>query len=219
MTASSAVLFDLDGCLIDSRAGIVASVHAAMSACGLPAMPDAELEWLIGPPLRTGFAELSRRMGRDEPSLAQALLDAYHADYHDTMLDHTPLVPGVEELLRQLSASRPVGIVTSKPRSLALEILEHHGLMEVLSVVEGPTFDEADEPKVDTLARALVELDGLTASHMVGDRHHDIEAGRAHGLHTIGVTWGIGSAAELGEAGADTIVSSVDELASELGLS
>jgi phosphoglycolate phosphatase len=220
MTASRAVLFDLDGCLVDSRAGILASVHAAMSVCGFPPLPDAELEWLIGPPLRTGFAELARRMGRDDldGTVAQALLDAYRADYHDTMLDHTPLVPGVEQLLRQLSASRPVGVVTSKPRILALEILEHHGLMEVFSVVEGPSFDEADESKVDTLARALVDLDGLTASHMVGDRHHDIEAGRAHGLHTIGVTWGIGSAAELGEAGADTIVSSIDELASELGL-
>ncbi|HET7652516.1 MAG TPA: HAD hydrolase-like protein [Acidimicrobiales bacterium] len=217
MTAP-AVLFDLDGCLIDSRAGILASVHVAMSACGLAPMPDAELEWLIGPPLRTGFAELCRRVGRDDASLAQALLDAYRADYHDTMLDHTPLVSGVESLVRALSASRPVGVVTSKPRVLALEILEHHGLVEVFSVVEGPTFDEADEPKVDTLGRALVELDGLTASTMVGDRHHDIEAGRAHGLRTIGVTWGIGSAAELGEAGADTIVSSVDELASELGL-
>jgi phosphoglycolate phosphatase len=213
------VLFDLDGCLIDSRAGILASVHVAMSGCGLAPMPDAELEWLIGPPLRTGFAELCRRVGRDEPGLAQALLDAYRTDYHDTMLDHTPLVAGIESVVRSLSASRPVGVVTSKPRVRALEILEHHGLMEVFSVVEGPTFDEADEPKVDTLARALVELDGLSASTMVGDRHHDIEAGRAHGLRTIGVTWGIGSAAELGEAGADTIVSSVDELASELGLS
>jgi phosphoglycolate phosphatase len=216
----TAVLFDLDGCLIDSRGGILASVHVAMSRRGLPPMPDAELEWLIGPPLRTGFAELCRRVGRADPggALAQALLDAYRADYHDTMLDHTPLVPGVETLVRSLSASRPVGVVTSKPRVLALEILEHHGLLEVFSVVEGPTFDEADESKVDTLGRALVELDGLSASTMVGDRHHDIEAGRAHGLRTIGVTWGIGSAAELGEAGADTIVSSVDELASELGL-
>jgi phosphoglycolate phosphatase len=217
MTAP-AVLFDLDGCLIDSRAGILASVHVAMAACGLAPMPDTELEWLIGPPLRTGFAELSRRVGHDEPALAQALLDAYRADYHDTMLDHTPLVRGIEPLVRSLSASRPVGVVTSKPRVLALEILEHHALMEIFSVVEGPTFDEADEPKAETLARALVELDGLVASTMIGDRHHDIEAGRAHGLRTIGVTWGIGSAAELGEAGADTIVSSVDELASELGL-
>ena len=214
----SAVLFDLDGCLIDSRAGILASVHAAMAACGLPAMPDTELEWLIGPPLRSGFAELCRRVGRDDGggSAAQALLDAYRADYEDTMLERTPLVPGMEDLVRRLSATRPVGVVTSKPRVLALRILEHHGLTEVMTIVEGPTFDEADEPKTVTLGRALVELDGLRASTMVGDRHHDIEAGRAHGLRTIGVTWGIGSAAELGEAGADAIVESVAALEEEL---
>jgi phosphoglycolate phosphatase len=213
--STDAALFDLDGCLIDSRAGILASVGVAMTACGFAPLPDAELEWLIGPPLRSGFAELCRRVGRDE-SVAQALLDAYRADYHETMLDRTPLVPGMEALVRRLSAMRPVGVVTSKPRVLALEILEHHGMTEVLSVVEGPTFDEADEPKTVTLGRALVELDGLTASVMVGDRHHDIEAGRAHRLRTIGVTWGIGSAAELGEAGADAIVDSVPALEEEL---
>lgn len=213
----AAVLFDLDGCLIDSRAGILASVHVAMTRCGLAAMPDTELEWLIGPPLRVGFAELCRRVGHDV-SAAQALLDAFRVDYHETMLANTPLVAGMGPLLERLSADGPVGVVTSKPRVLALEIVEHHDLTAILSVVEGPSFDEADEPKTVTLGRALADLDGMPASTMVGDRHHDIEAGRDHGLRTIGVTWGIGSAAELGEAGADAIVETVDELATELGL-
>ena len=218
MSVRRAVLFDLDGCLIDSRAGILASVHVAMSACGLAPMPDAELEWLIGPPLRSGFAELCRRVGRDDGdgSAAQALLDAYRADYHETMLERTPLVDGMGELLVRLAGQRPIGVVTSKPRSLAVEILTHHGLLPLMTVVEGPSFDEADEPKTETLGRALASLDGVRASTMVGDRHHDIDAGRAHGLRTIGVTWGIGSAAELGEAGADAIVDSVAALEEEL---
>ena len=213
--STSAVLFDLDGCLIDSRAGILASVHVAMSSCGLAPLPDAELEWLIGPPLRSGFAELCRRMGRDDAdgSAAQALLDAYRVDYHQTMLGRTPLVDGIGDLLARLAGARPIGVVTSKPRALAVEILGHHGLLRWMTVVEGPSFDEADEPKTETLARALASLDGgPRASTMVGDRHHDVEAGRAHGLRTIGVTWGIGSAAELGEAGADAIVDSVAAL-------
>lgn len=213
--STSAVLFDLDGCLIDSRAGILASVHVAMSSCGLAPLPDAELEWLIGPPLRSGFAELCRRMGRDDAdgSAAQALLDAYRVDYHQTMLERTPLVDGVGDLLERLARERPIGVVTSKPRALAVEILGHHDLLRLMTVVEGPSFDEADEPKTETLGRALASLDGgVRASTMVGDRHHDVEAGRAHGLRTIGVTWGIGSAAELGEAGADAIVDSVAAL-------
>jgi phosphoglycolate phosphatase len=52
----------------------------------------------------------------------------------------------------------------------------------------------------------------LAIGVMVGDRHHDVDAGRAHGLHTIGVTWGIGSAAELGEAGADHVVDAPSQL-------
>jgi phosphoglycolate phosphatase len=215
--SASAVLFDLDGCLVDSRAGILASVHVAMSTCGLAPLPDAELEWLIGPPLLSGFAELCRRVGRGrDRAAAQALLDAYRADYQRTMLERTPLVDGMGALLVRLAARRPIGVVTSKPRALAVDILRHHELLPLLLVVEGPSFDEGDEPKTETLARALASLDGVRVSTMVGDRHHDVEAGRAHGLRTIGVTWGIGSAAELGEAGADAVVDSVAALEEEL---
>jgi phosphoglycolate phosphatase len=67
-----------------------------------------------------------------------------------------------------------------------------------------------------TLGRALAVFEERPAA-IVGDRHHDVEAGRAHGLYTVGVTWGIGSEAELRAAGASHIVHRPDELVALLG--
>lgn len=202
------VAFDLDGCIIDSRASILASVHVAMASLDLPAQRDEELLWLIGPPLDIGFAELLRRLGRDVAG-APELLRRYRADYADTMLEHTTVMPGMDDAVRKVGELRPVGVVTSKPREFAVVLLEHLGLLDVLAVVEGPPLHASAESKTDTLGRAMAQAPLGT---MVGDRHHDVDAGKAHGLQTIGVTWGIGSAAELGEAGADVIVDTPDEL-------
>ena len=200
----SAVAFDLDGCLVDSTGAILPSVRAALRAEGLPELPDRELLWLIGPPLLTGFRELLRRLGEDH-GRAQRLLEAYRADYRATMLERTPLFEGMREAVLAVAAERPVCVVTSKPQALAGPIVVHLGLVPPFEFVEGPALSAGDEAKGTTLARALTRLPIGT---MVGDRHHDVDAGRAHGLETVGVTWGVGSAAELGEAGADHVVDS-----------
>lgn len=200
----AAIAFDLDGCLVDSRPAILPSVRTAMRSQGLPPLADDELLWLIGPPLLTGFAELLRRLGGD-PGRAADLLDAYRLDYRETMFDRTLVFPGMVAVLEALAARGPVCVVTSKPVALAAPLLDHLGLGPLLGHVEGPALSAGDEPKTVTLGRARATLEIGT---MVGDRHHDVEAGRAHGMRTVGVTWGIGTLDELSEAGADRIVSS-----------
>ena len=203
------ILFDLDGCLVDSRPGIFAAVQAAMADEGLPPLPEADLAPLIGPPLGIGFRLLLARLGRD-PSRWPALLEAYRRHYVDLMLDGTVLVPGIEAVVRRLAADSAVGVVTSKPTAFARPILDHLGLLDLFVTVEGPSLTAPDEPKTVTLARAL------PAAAMIGDRHHDIEAGRSHGLRTIGVTWGIGDREELVAAGADAVVDTPEELEAAL---
>lgn len=210
MTAG--VAFDLDGCLIDSLGAILPSVRAALRAEGLPELPDAELLWLIGPPVLTGFRELLRRLDADV-ARADALIAAYRADYRETMLANTRLVDGVRQAVLAVAQVRPVCVVTSKPQAMAEPIVAHFGLLPPFAFVEGPALDRGDEPKTVTLGRALARMD---IGVMVGDRHHDVEAGKVHGLETVGVTWGIGSAAELGEAGADHVVESPDALVAVL---
>lgn len=192
-----AVAFDLDGCLIESRPAILPSIRVALVRHGLPALPDEDISFLIGPPLETGFVELLVRLGADT-SLAGDLVLAYRADYRDHMLERTTLIDGIASAVRSVAAARHVCVVTSKPAGFARPILEHLGLLDAFAFVEGPSFDVAGhETKTVTLGRAMARL---SVGVMVGDRHHDVDAGRAHGLTTVGVLWGMGDEEELGDA-------------------
>jgi phosphoglycolate phosphatase len=202
----SAIAFDLDGCIIDSRGAILPSLRVALVEHGLPALPDDELAFLIGPPLALGLASLLERLGED-PALAPSLVQAYRADYREHMLDRTSLVPGIEGAVRAITAELEACVVTSKPAALAAPILEHLGLLDRFAFVEGPSLADEHETKDVTLARAMARL---AVGVIVGDRHHDIDAGRAHGITTIGVAWGMGDALEL--AHADCVVSTPAEL-------
>jgi phosphoglycolate phosphatase len=206
----SAVAFDFDGCLVESRRAILPSLRVALVEHGLPALPDEELQFLIGPPLAAGLAELLLRLGED-PSRAPALVTSYRADYRRHMLDRTTLVDGVEVAARKVAAGRGACIVTSKPGVIAEQIAAHLGILDAFAFVEGPSLDREHETKTETLARAMARLD---IGVMVGDRHHDVDAGRAHGLRTVGVTWGMGDETELAEA--DVVVSTPDELVAVL---
>jgi phosphoglycolate phosphatase len=211
-----AVAFDLDGCIVDSRAAILPSVRVALADVGLAGLADEELRGLIGPPLGTAFADLLERHGLD-PAGADAVLRTYRADYRQHMLDRTTLVPGMADAVHRISEVRLTCVVTSKPAAFARPIIEHLGLADAFVFVEGPGLDAGEEPKKVTLGRALDRLGpAVIGAVMVGDRHHDVDAGRAHGLRTVGVTWGIGSVEELEAAGADHLVATSDELVAVL---
>jgi phosphoglycolate phosphatase len=194
-----AILFDLDGVLIDSRAPFAASVNVALAANGLPARSEAELHRFLGPPIHATFTELT---GPDAPAaLVQACVDAYREHYRG-IAPQTPVFAGMRETLETLAAQRPLAVATSKPHPVAEPLLAQLGLRPLFQVVEGPSLDEHLEPKDVTVARVLEQLDG---AEMVGDRATDMMAARAHGLLGIGALWGIGSEAELREGGAHVL--------------
>ena len=201
-----AVAFDLDGCLVESRGAILPSIRVALTQHRLPALPDDEIAFLIGPPLETGFEELLTRLGEDV-ALALPLVHAYRADYREHMLERTRVMTGMDDVVRAVAERRTICVVTSKPKEMAAPILEHLGLLDAFAFVEGPSLQKEAETKVETLGRALERLE---IGVMVGDRHHDVDAGRAHGLTTVGVLWGMGDVLELGDA--DHLVSTPVEL-------
>jgi phosphoglycolate phosphatase len=209
-----AVLFDLDGVLLDSRTAIVRCIEHALRVQRVAVPCAAELERFIGPPLIDAFAELA---GRDR---AAACLAAYRDRYAVSSLEETTVVPGAREALAAVAAHVPVAVATTKPRAYAERLCDRLGLTQHLRAIAGPELDAPEEVKAVTVGRALTAL-GLRPgadAPLVGDRHHDAEAARANGLRCIGVLWGIGDAAELRGAGADPLVSAPAELISALGL-
>lgn len=209
------VLFDLDGVLVDSRTAIARSMNHALRACGLAARPEEELHPLIGPPLHDAFGEVIEAQ-RGDPQRVDDCVARYRERYRDACLTETRAFAGIAEMLGALGTLRR-GVATSKPDVYAVPILETLGLRGWFGPVVGPSLAARSEPKSETVARALSALGASGPVAMVGDRRHDVVAGRAHGLVTVGVLWGIGDREELEGAGADHLVESPAALARLLG--
>ena len=121
------------------------------------------------------------------------------------------LQPGILEVVAELAGRSRLGIATSKPQAYAEPLVERLGLGGHFEVVIGPGLAVDAEPKAVTVARALEAMD-VAGPPLVGDRRHDVEAALANGMACVGVLWGIGTEAELREAGAVAVVSDPVEL-------
>lgn len=205
----AAVLFDLDGVLIDSREAIVRCIEHALRAHEIPVPDTASLHRWIGPPLIDAFAELAG------PSLAAACLVTYRERYVWSSLEETVAIPGAREALAEVAARVPTALATTKPAAFAAPLCERLGFAAHLKAVVGPSLDAPDEVKTVTIARALSAL-GVRDAVMVGDRAVDVVAAHANRLPCVGVLWGIGDAAELADA--DVVVASPADLVGALGL-
>jgi phosphoglycolate phosphatase len=212
--SADAVLFDLDGVLVDSRAAFAGSVNAALADHGLPERPAQELHRYLGPPLHRTFAALAPGAGEDE---LDALVLGYRARYGAVMVAESTLFPGIAETLAQLAEAVPLVVATSKAEALARPLLEGLGVAGHFRAIVGPSLQARDESKSLTIARALEGLPHARRPVMVGDRKFDVLGARAHGMPCIGVLWGIGSEQELRDAGAAALASAPAELPALLG--
>jgi phosphoglycolate phosphatase len=205
------LIFDLDGTLTDPEVGITTCIQHAVQALGWASPPRESLRRYIGPPLRASFAEL---LETDDAATLDAALTHYRERFATTGLYENTLYPFVPGALAALRAARHrLWVATSKPTVYAQRIVEHFGLAPYVEGVYGSelTGQRSDKGELVRHLLAAERLErGLT--WMIGDRSHDINGGRAHGLRTIGVLWGFGSREELTVAGADLVVDTMDQI-------
>ena len=213
----TAVLFDLDGTIVDSAPGITATLAHTLEAMGEPVPTPAELLAWVGPPILDSFRDL----GGFDPEESQRALDIYRERYLVEGVFDAKVYPGVEHVLRAISEARiPLSLATSKPETPATLVLDHYGLAHYFDELTGASDDEKRSKKSDVIAEALRRLAAddadLSRTVMIGDRIHDIEGAAANGIPTIYVTWGYGSPAEV--AGAIAVVDTPEQLFPLLGL-
>ena len=212
-TGITTVVFDIDGTLLDSAAGILAGFHRALVAGGVIPPAEAELRVHLGPPLH----DFLLTAGVTQERLAEAA-QTYH-DYYlaDGMWQATPYA-GITSLLdRLLARGFRLATASAKRTTTAEAIVTAHGLAPYFAVIAGT--DQTRLTKADTLGYVLTELGAEPdEAIMIGDRNHDIEGAHARGIRAVGVRWGYGVDDELAQAGADWLVDEIDELGDLLGV-
>ena len=200
MNKVRAVLFDLDGTLIDTTGLIIGCFdHAWQTVCGLSPARDTLIQ-TFGIPLREAMRRLLALSGLESPAMGGAaesdlierLLTEYrlfNAANHDLMA--RPF-DGVRQVIAELrSRGYAIGVVTSKSRELAcrgLSLCSLDGLIDQSVFLEDT---QRHKPEPDPISRGLEKLNALPSqSAYVGDSRFDIMAGRAAGVRTIAALWG-----------------------------
>lgn len=212
MRAPEAVLFDLDGTLIDSTEAIVGCFFHACDALGLARPPRAAVVNSIGRPLEDQFALLTPEASPEECAAV------YRERYARVACGQTDLLPGARESLARLDAAGlGLGFATSKRRVFAEMILAHLGVLDYFRARIGPEDVTRPKPDPEAVSRAAAILETPPeAVYFVGDTHYDIEAGHAAGVRCLAVTTGYASRAELEALGPEAVYDSLDEAAAHI---
>ena len=198
----SAILFDLDGVLVDSSRAIAQSINRALRDAGRPPAADGVVRTLIGMPLHDIF----QRLGCGSGASVDGYVAAYRAEYELVAHSLTTVVSGVPEALEALSRSHRLAVATTKPLEVARPLLAQLDLDRFFAAVFGPSLVARSESKLTTLRRATKALRPLEPLALVGDRRFDVLAARGASITAVGALWGYGTRDELQDAGADVLV-------------
>lgn len=205
----SYAIFDFDGTLADTGAGVFASVQYALRSMGEPELDSETLKYFIGPPLETSF---SVKCGLDGERSREAV-GKYREYYSTKGIYELKFFPSALSALREIKAAGvKTAVGSSKPELFVNRILEHFGISELFDFVSGATFGEphADKTVIITRAAEGLGIENLSNAVMVGDRSFDIDGAHGVGMKCIGVLeGGYGDENEFKTAGADWIVNTL----------
>lgn len=215
-TRRRAVLFDLDGTLVDSLADIGDALNAVLAERGHPTHARVAYQTLVG----DGARELVRRaLPPDASGELDAVLAAYKARYHAHLVVETRPYDGVVALLETLaSRGLALAVVTNKPHEAAVEIVRTLFAPGTFEVVLGQKEGVPHKPDPAGPNEVLARL-GVAAADafFVGDTSTDMRTAVNAELVGIGVTWGFRGRDELLAHGATVVVDTPEEIARFVG--
>jgi phosphoglycolate phosphatase len=204
-----ALIFDLDGTLIDSKLDLALAVNAVLAEMGRGPLPHSQIFGYIG----QGAPNLIARAlgeGATEEECRRAL-EFFFQYYSLHKLDNTVLYPGVRETLDALSGM-PMAVLTNKPVGASRGILQGLGLAEIFRIIYGGNSFERKKPDPMGVATILREFGAAPEQVMfVGDSEIDVQTARNAGTWICGVTYGFGSH-RLAEFPPDLLVDNLTEL-------
>lgn len=202
-----ALLFDLDGTLVEGSAAIQDAFAHAVRERGRPAADRAKVSARIGMPLRLMFRDL---LGVDDRESA-ALVRAYRARFESHGGALLQPAPGLHEALDAFDV--PLAVVTTKAVEPARFVLRTLGIEDRFAAVIGVDTVRRPKPDPEGVRVALARLKvGAMRTAFVGDTVMDVLAGKGAQVKTIAVLGGHGDADELRAAGPDDIIEDLRSL-------
>jgi phosphoglycolate phosphatase len=205
----AAILFDLDGTLVDSLPDLTDAVNHMLTRFDRPTLTESEVQQLVGKGARN---LVQRALDTTSPEKVERGLAAFTSFNEIHIADKSRLYPGVEELLQRLFANGiRMAVISNKNESLSRLILNALNIADYFTVIAGgDTFAEMKPSPLPLLK--VIEGFGCKPAQtiMVGDSINDIQAGNRAGITTIGCSWGYGNAEEL--RGADFISQNLQDI-------
>lgn len=199
-----ALIFDLDGTLLDTLQDLTDAMNHVLTAAGHKPISAAICRTMIGNGVRV---LLERAIGLDGRALDDALKN-YLAYYHDHKCDHTRPFAGIPEVLDALKTSgRRLAILSNKPHQATTEIAGQLLGGWPFEYVFGQRDGVPMKPD-PAAALEICRLMGIPAEQFafVGDSWEDVATAKAAGMFAVGVTWGLRDEPELHEHGVDAVI-------------
>jgi len=208
-----AVLFDLDGTLLDSLQDIADSANSALRQLGFAAHPTETYKYLVG----DGIEELVKRAlpesFRDVNTITECL-KLIRGEYRRRLAINSKPYAGVREMLGELQRRNvSMAVLSNKPHEFTCHMVDEILGDYDFEIVRGAESDVPVKPAPAAALRIAQQMDISPAQFVcVGDGSTDMQAANAAGMYAVGVLWGYRTADDLLQAGAKKLIKNPGEL-------
>jgi phosphoglycolate phosphatase len=208
------VIFDCDGTIVDSQAGIVLSMNHAFKSLHMTPPTRARTLAVVGLSLPEAFSVLAPEA---EYETRRELAERYKSAFRELdqdLADCEGLFPGAKDVIEALAKRDDLllGIATGKSRRGVERLMETEGWHGIFSTIQTAD-DHPSKPHPSMIHTAMRETGAAPGKTiMVGDTTYDIEMARAARVGALGVTWGYHHQDELSEAGAHAIIDAYEQM-------
>lgn len=202
-----AILFDLDGTLLDTLDDLAHAVNRVLARAGLPVHDRAAYRRFVGDGSRMLITRALPSEHR-QPDRIETFLAAFKADYGRHWAEATRPYPGIPDLLAALSRRGiACGVVTNKPQSFAERCVQHFFDKTPFGIVHGQreTVPLKPHPQAARMAAAHLQVP-VSNCLFLGDSGVDMETARSAGMLPVGAAWGFRPREELIRSGAHIVL-------------
>jgi len=206
-----AVLFDLDGTLVDSLADLANATNAALTAVGCAPHPQERYRIMVG----DGARQLcTRALPLDRQDLVEETLKRMRAYYDTHCFDETKLYPGILDLVRTLAARGcKLAVLSNKPDDFTQRMITHYFQPNPFQIFYGSRSGVPLKPDPTSALEIARQLEIPVSEWLyLGDTNTDMQTAHAAGMVPVGVLWGFRDREELLASGAVEVIATPTDL-------